>query len=157
MAIPIVIVTTGEEPVIVDLNKYQLPDGCSGFMGVDIAGTPCCAPMPCNEFRPKLENTTEYLMALSCARGYLSYGKLKDLDKVRSIPHELLLAMMEDHLKMCMEVVAKMLVTDSGFDVPGVNHLCDVGFLPAHDACCQAGPECKKAIHERVYGKGKPS
>jgi hypothetical protein len=160
MGIPVVIVGTGEEPAIENLDAYELPDGCSGFMGIEIGGRPCAVPMPVNEARPIVERMSEYLMALSCAAGFMSYNRIKNYEKANNrlkLPREAVIGLLIHHTRACMELVARELVMHHGFDIQGVNRLTDVGFLPAHDACCPNGEACKTAIHKRVFGDSKPS
>lgn len=140
-----------EPPHIEDIQTYEPPDGCDGWMViVNGEGMPCMVPMPCNQARPDPEKYSDYLVALTVAETFLRYRKVSNEKRLDVNNSKLLNAEFGRHIESCIERVGNHMLDELNFSEDELNALVKMGFLWAHDRCCP-DEDCKHEMHDKLY------
>jgi hypothetical protein len=148
----VVICHPDEPPHVEDTERLDVPDGMTGWTGLMKNNMPSLAIMPSNEMRPETETMLDYIQALMVARTYLRYGQLKDDNMCLKLSEKpVYIQALKRHMSTCLELACEDAVERLGVDAKALTGIVEMGFLFAHDKCCD-DPECKKDVHKKLRG-----
>lgn len=150
----VVICHPDEAPHLEIMERYDLPDGCDGLLTISPGGDdnlPAKVCMPANLARPKNENISDYVIALSYALTYLKYNKMPGVERVRPSLRETIMKALEVHTNLVLNCVCERESAEGNFSQEALVSLIEMGFVKAHDIICES-PECKQKIHDKVFG-----